>query len=136
MNNTWLKSLQIILKRLMMSIRSCYWPVYQKKNSNRAEIPVGNNNFLTDGFGWNNLNAGSGTKIVGSWGNENNMMSYFTRLNYSFLNRYLLTATFRADGASVFAKNKKWGYFPSVAVGWNIADEQFMQFLSPDFYHA
>ena len=50
-------------------------------------------------------------------------MSYFTRLNYSFLNRYLLTATFRADGASVFAKNKKWGYFPSVAVGWNIVDE-------------
>jgi TonB-linked SusC/RagA family outer membrane protein len=93
----------------------------------------GNNNFLTDGFGWNNLNAGSGTKVVGSWGNENNMMSYFTRLNYSFLNRYLLTATFRADGASVFAKNKKWGYFPSVAVGWNIVDEPFMRFLLPTF---
>ena len=46
---------------------------------------VGNNNFLTDGFSWNNLNAGSGTKIVGSWGNENNMMSYFTRFNYTFL---------------------------------------------------
>lgn len=93
----------------------------------------GNNNFLTDGFGWNNLNAGSGTKVVGSWGNENNMMSYFTRLNYSLLNRYLLTATFRADGASVFAKNKKWGYFPSVALGWNIIDEQFMRFLLPTF---
>ena len=98
-----------------------------KANGNNA----GNNNFLTDGFSWNNLNAGSGTKIVGSWGNENNIMSYFTRLNYTLLDRYLLTATFRADGASVFAKNKKWGFFPSVAVAWNMADEEFMNFMSP-----
>jgi TonB-linked SusC/RagA family outer membrane protein len=91
----------------------------------------GNNNFLTDGFGWNNLNAGSGTKIVGSWGNENNMMSYFTRINYTLLDRYLLTATLRADGASVFAKNKKWGFFPSVAIGWNMVDEEFMKFVRP-----
>jgi len=92
---------------------------------------TGNNNFITDGFGWNNLNAGSGTKTVGSWGGENNMMSYFTRLNYTLLDRYLFTASFRADGASVFAKNNKWGYFPSVALGWNIADEDFMKFLLP-----
>lgn len=98
-----------------------------KANGNNS----GNNNFLTDGFSWNNLNAGSGTKIVGSWGNENNMMSYFTRLNYTFLDRYLLTATFRADGASVFAKNNKWGFFPSVAVAWNMADEEFMKFMVP-----
>jgi len=92
---------------------------------------LGNNNFLTDGFGWNNLNAGEGTKVVGSWGNENNMMSYFTRINYTLLDRYLFTATFRADGASVFAKNNKWGYFPSVAMGWNMADESFMEFARP-----
>jgi TonB-linked SusC/RagA family outer membrane protein len=98
-----------------------------KANGNNS----GNNNFLTDGFDWNNLNAGSGTKIVGSWGNENNMMSYFTRFNYTLLDRYLLTATFRADGASVFAKNNKWGYFPSVAVAWNMADEEFMKFMVP-----
>lgn len=92
---------------------------------------LGNNNFLTDGFGWNNLNAGEGTKVVGSWGNENNMMSYFTRVNYTLLDRYLFTATFRADGASVFARNNKWGYFPSVALGWNIAEESFMEFARP-----
>jgi TonB-linked SusC/RagA family outer membrane protein len=101
----------------------------RKMNGNN----VGNNQFLTDAFAWNNLNAGSGTKVVGSWGGEDKMRSYFTRLNYSFLDRYLLTATFRADGASVFGKNNKWGYFPSVAVGWNIADESFMQFLRPVF---
>lgn len=92
---------------------------------------LGNNNFLTDGFGWNNLNAGEGTKIVGSWGSENSMMSYFTRLNYTLSDRYLLTATFRADGASVFAKNNKWGYFPSVALGWNMVEESFMEFARP-----
>ncbi|MFA6580447.1 MAG: TonB-dependent receptor [Paludibacter sp.] len=92
---------------------------------------VGNNDFLTDGFAWNNLNAGEGTKIVGSWGNENNMISYFTRLNYTLLDRYLFTATLRADGASVFAKNNKWGYFPSIAVGWNMIDESFMKFARP-----
>jgi TonB-linked SusC/RagA family outer membrane protein len=94
---------------------------------------AGNNGFLTDAFGWNNLNSGEGTKVVGSWGGENKMRSFFTRLNYTFLNRYLLTATFRADGASIFARNKKWGYFPSVAVGWNIADESFMKFAQPTF---
>lgn len=92
---------------------------------------LGNNDFLTDGFSWNNLNAGAGTKLVGSWGNENKMMSYFTRLNYTLLDRYLLTATLRADGASVFAKNNKWGFFPSIALGWNLADEKFMEFIRP-----
>ncbi len=93
----------------------------------------GNNDFLTDAFGWYNLNAGAGTKIVGSSGGEEKWMSYFTRLNYSLLDRYLVTATFRTDGASIFAKNNKWGYFPSIAVGWNMADEQFMSFLAPTF---
>lgn len=92
---------------------------------------LGNNNFITDGFGWNNLNAGEGTKIVGSFGNENSMMSYFTRINYTLADRYLFTATLRADGASVFAKNNKWGYFPSVAVGWNMVEESFMEFARP-----
>jgi len=92
---------------------------------------LGNNDFLTDAFAWNNLNAGAGTKIVGSSGNENSMISYFTRINYTLLDRYLFTATLRADGASVFAKNNKWGYFPSVAVGWNLVDESFMSFAKP-----
>lgn len=92
---------------------------------------LGNNDFLTDAFRWNNLSVGEGTKLVGSSASENNMRSYFTRLNYTLLDRYLFTATFRADGASVFARNNKWGYFPSVALGWNIADESFMEFARP-----
>ena len=55
------------------------------------------------------------------------MMSFFGRVNYSFMNRYLLQASVRADGSSVLAKGKKWGYFPSVSAGWRITEENFMQ---------
>ena len=56
-------------------------------------------------------------------------VSYFGRLNYTLLDRYMLTATFRADGSSRFAKGHKWGYFPSVALAWRINDEKFMKNL-------
>lgn len=60
---------------------------------------------------------------VGEWSIE----SYFTRLNYSYDDRYLLTATVRADGSSAFGPNNRWGYFPSVAAAWKIGNEKFMQ---------
>jgi TonB-linked SusC/RagA family outer membrane protein len=88
-----------------------------------------NNDFITDSFEWNNMGSGVGVKDVGSWGNENKMASFFARINYTLFDRYLLTATFRADGASVFAENHKWGYFPSIALAWNIAEEPFMERL-------
>lgn len=85
----------------------------------------GNTGFLTDAFLWNNLNAGTGTKTVKSGGADNLMASYFGRLNYNFKDRYLVTMTLRTDGASVFARNNKWATFPSVALGWNVAEESF-----------
>ena len=93
---------------------------------NYEGVNAGNNNFLTDGFIYNNLGAGGGNKIVGSGSSENKMLSYFFRANYILKDRYLLTATLRSDGASVFARNHKWGYFPSVALGWTISEENFM----------
>lgn len=58
---------------------------------------------------------------------KNELQSYFGRVNYSHDNRYLLTATFRADGSSKFGRNRKYGYFPSVALGWNVSNENFMK---------
>ena len=55
------------------------------------------------------------------------MESYFFRASYILKDRYYLTATMRADGASVFARNHKWGYFPSVALGWTMSEEPFMK---------
>lgn len=56
-----------------------------------------------------------------------NGVSYFGRLNYSLKDRYLFQSTLRADGSSVFAENNKWGYFPSVASGWRILEEKWME---------
>ena len=56
----------------------------------------------------------------------NEQQSYFGRVNYGYANKYLVTATLRADGSSKFGANNKYGYFPSVAFGWNISSEDFM----------
>ncbi|MBQ4022461.1 MAG: TonB-dependent receptor [Prevotella sp.] len=53
-------------------------------------------------------------------------LSWFGRVNYTLMGRYLFTATFRADGSSNFAPNNHWGYFPSAAFGWRLSDEPFM----------
>lgn len=58
---------------------------------------------------------------------ENALMSFYTRLNYSFRGKYLLTATMRADGSSRFSPDTRWGYFPSVALAWRMSDERFFQ---------
>ncbi len=57
---------------------------------------------------------------------KSNMLSYFGRVNYKLLDKYLLTATLRADGSSVLSEGNKWGYFPSVAAAWVISDEPFL----------
>lgn len=55
------------------------------------------------------------------------MISYLSRVNAVFFDRYLVTASLRADGSSRFSRDNRWGYFPSAAVGWNVAQEPFMQ---------
>ena len=59
------------------------------------------------------------------------LMSYMARLHYSYDDRYLVTATFRADGSSKFGKDNRFGYFPSFAAAWNIGNESFMQSVKP-----
>ena len=56
---------------------------------------------------------------------EGNMLSFFGRVNYVYDDRYLLTATMRADGSSKFAKGNKWGYFPSASAAWRVSQEKF-----------
>lgn len=55
------------------------------------------------------------------------LLSYMGRINYDFKEKYLLTATLRVDGSSRFGTNTKYGYFPSVALGWNISEEPFLK---------
>jgi len=59
------------------------------------------------------------------------LLSFFGRVNYNYLGRYLFSATMRADGSSRFSRGNRWGYFPSAAFAWRISDESFMQFTKP-----
>ncbi len=70
---------------------------------------------------------GAGNTISGASGSrsESSLQSAFGRLNYAFDGRYLLTATFRADGSSRFAEDNRWGYFPAFSAGWRISREKF-----------
>lgn len=61
---------------------------------------------------------------------DNKLLSFFGRANYDFKNKYLFTATMRADGSSKFLGDNRWGYFPSAAVAWKIKEEDFLKDVS------
>jgi len=70
----------------------------------------------------------SGTSSAPSgYAQENELQSYFGRVNYNYDNKYLLTASLRADGSTRFGKNNKYGYFPSFALGWTLSREDFIK---------
>ena len=66
-------------------------------------------------------------RYTNEWITENYLVSFFGRVNYIALNRYMITATVRGDGSSRFAKEHRWGVFPSVALGWKIKEEAFLR---------
>src|SRR5690606_28979195 len=75
----------------------------------------------------NALNTdGAQITLNGGPRNINKRMSYFGRLNYTYKDKYLLNATFRADGSSQFHQDNRWGYFPSVSAGWIVTEEEFL----------
>ena len=74
-----------------------------------------------------NMSAGTAWPNSSKIGAKENLLSYFGRINYTLMDKYLLTFTMRADGSSKFGEGNRWGLFPSAAVAWRISDEQFMQ---------
>lgn len=91
---------------------------------------LNNYDFMLDSFLWNNIGAGAATKPgVSSYSNHENLLSFYARVNYDYKQRYLLTFNVRADGSPKFAENNRWGYFPSVSVGWRVSDEAFFEGL-------
>lgn len=77
------------------------------------------------------LNMGSANnKTNGDWYEAESFISYLARLNYSYADKYLISATFRADGSSKFSPNKRWGYFPSIGLGWVATEEDFVKNLT------
>ncbi|HYE54964.1 MAG TPA: SusC/RagA family TonB-linked outer membrane protein, partial [Chitinophagaceae bacterium] len=87
-------------------------------------------NFTSDVIPYSNYFQGSdrATRDLFSFADPSaELQSYFARLNFNIREKYLLTATFRADGSSKFGENNKYGFFPSVGAAWNISNEDFMQ---------
>lgn len=83
--------------------------------------------FLSDVFQTYNLAAATTPGIPTSKYSKSVLLSYLGRINYNFKNKYFVTASFRADGASKFSKGNKWGYFPSAALAWRISEEDFLK---------
>ena len=80
------------------------------------------------------LDAGTGTKNNGGGASESALMSYFAKVNYTFDNKYLASATIRRDGSSRFGNNNRFGTFPAFSLGWRLSEEQFFQrFINPSF---
>ena len=98
---------------------------YSYQEFNWEGFNASNNDFISDGLLYNDLNAGNGTKNLGSYKGITDLASYFGRLIYNYDSRYLLTASLRADGSPRFGANNKFGYFPSIALGWRIVNEDF-----------
>lgn len=84
-------------------------------------------NFPTDFFEYNNMGAGSDNKVLFSNASRHALNSYFGRINYSLMGKYLLTVTGRADGSSKFGENNKFAFFPSAALAWRVSEEPFLK---------
>lgn len=97
---------------------------------------AGNGNFPTEQYSYNNLGAGTYVSehdrhaSVGSYKNDNKLIGFFGRLSYAFSDRYNLLVSLRHEGSSKFGADHKWGNFPSISAGWNIANEDFMSNVS------
>ncbi|MBO9564027.1 MAG: TonB-dependent receptor [Niastella sp.] len=83
-------------------------------------------NLPVESVTFHNLGSAGLLASIGSSYSRFDILSYMGRINYGFDNRFLFTATVRADGSSVFAPGNKWGFFPSAAFAWNISNEEFM----------
>ncbi len=98
----------------------------------RKSVSAGTSGFPSDNLGTDNLALGSPSKAsVASTKENNTLLSYLFRTNYTLLN-LLFTASIRADGSSRFGANNKYGYFPSFAFGWKLSDENFI----PEFFNT
>lgn len=97
------------------------------QENNYTFFSANSQNFSTDFFQFNNLGAGAQQNASSSNRNSFSLNSYFGRVVYSLQDKYLLTVTARADGSSKFGETRRWGFFPSAAVGWRVSEEDFLK---------
>lgn len=100
-----------------------------EKNELLTNVVVGFPDWVTSNDAWKltNMAGTSPQEIENFYDPDDILLSYFARVNYDYDSKYLVSATFRADGSSKFADGNRWGFFPSAAVAWRISSEPFME---------
>lgn len=105
---------------------------YSFQEFNGYGFYMSNSDFAVDGVSWNDMSSGSflteGSASMDSWKDpRTRLIAFFGRANYSYDDRFMVTATARYEGSSKFADGNKWGLFPAVSAGWRISSEKFME---------
>jgi len=105
---------------------------YSYQDFNGRGFDMNNSDFPVDGIKENDMGTGSflpdGRAGMGSWRNPwVKLAAFFGRVNYSYLDRYIVTATARYEGSSKFAPENRWGFFPGLSLGWRMSQEPFMK---------
>jgi TonB-linked SusC/RagA family outer membrane protein len=120
--NTLTYDKKINANNVINAVGGFSWQVFEQGTLGGAA-----DGFFTNDLGTNNLSIGSTPLVPSSSEEKNTLASYFGRVNYRLFEKYLFTATMRADGSSRFGVGNKWGYFPSGAVAWRLIDESFIR---------
>lgn len=97
------------------------------QNSNEETAGINVSQLPYEPSRYHNVGTAQTINSVASDLREWNLLSYATRIFYGYRSKYLMTLSFRADGASQFSPNHKWGYFPSLALAWNLSEENFLK---------
>ena len=105
---------------------------YTRQTSTSTYSNIRTNHYTNETLKEYNLGDGSGTYTPQTGISESTLNSLIARVNYTLLDRYNATATFRADNSSRFSKDHRWGYFPSLGLSWNVDKEPFLSPLTSD----
>ena len=100
---------------------------YTRQTSTSTYSNLRTNHFTNEALKQYNLGDGAGTYTPQTGISESTLNSLIARINYTLLDRYNATATFRADNSSRFSKDHRWGYFPSLGLSWNVDKEPFLR---------
>ncbi len=124
----WLANYYLDIKKHSLKLLGVYSYQYFVVSGLNAS----NSDFPTDATTYNNLGNGTYNMVAGRNGfgtnkSDNRLISFRARLNYSYDDKYLFSASLTRDGSSKFGANNKWGYFPGVSAGWRIGTETFLQ---------
>jgi TonB-linked SusC/RagA family outer membrane protein len=128
---TWLSENTVTFRRILaerheLTLLGGFTAQETRRTANNAQ----GRGFTSDLLGYRRLNLADEV-TGGSSQSRERQLAFLGRINYGFAGKYLVTATFRADGSSKFPVNNKWAYFPSAAVAWRVSDEPFMRRLAP-----